>query len=84
MVVYLDNPMSHQPRVGFIVAKSVGGAVTRNMVKRRLRAASATLLDVIRGELVVRALPASASATYAQLRLDLLSLIERANSRSSE
>jgi ribonuclease P protein component len=61
------------PQVGFVVSKAVGNAVHRNRVKRRLRHAAATHLDVLPdGALaVVRALPASSSATFAQLDRDV-------------
>lgn len=64
------------PRAGFIVSKAVGNAVTRNVVKRRLRAIVTELFDRDFGievadgsvDLVVRALPASASASFDELR----------------
>jgi ribonuclease P protein component len=61
------------PRVGLIVSKAVGDAVTRNRVKRRLRhAASAHLAELPPGSLLVlRALPAAGSASYAVLAGDL-------------
>ncbi len=61
-------------RFGFIVSKAVGGAVTRNLVKRRLRAVAASgLLGGYRGaDVVVRAMPGAAEADYAQLQADLL------------
>jgi ribonuclease P protein component len=34
-----EGPMTEQPRFGFTVSKKVGGAVERNRIKRRLRAA---------------------------------------------
>ena len=51
-------------RAGFVVSKAVGGAVTRNRVKRRLRhMVAARLAGQTRGvDVVVRALPAAASA----------------------
>lgn len=60
-------------RVGFVVSKAVGGAVQRNLVKRRLRAAMAEDLPELpdRAAVVVRALPAAAGSTFAQLRGDL-------------
>ena len=50
-------------RVGFVVSKAVGNAVTRNRVKRRLRHLVAAALPTLPGgvELVVRALPAAAA-----------------------
>jgi len=56
-------------RVGFVVSKAVGPAVVRGRVKRRLRAVLSSRLDVLPadGLLVVRALPAAAAATSAEL-----------------
>lgn len=60
-------------RIGFVVNKAVGGAVQRNRVHRRLRAVmAARLADLPAGSLtVVRALPASAAATYDELAVDV-------------
>ncbi|MGL5405939.1 MAG: ribonuclease P protein component [Propionibacteriaceae bacterium] len=62
------------PRVGFVVSKAVGGAVVRNRVKRRLRHLVAEQLSATPANLhlVVRALPASATAND-QLATDLAS-----------
>jgi ribonuclease P protein component len=51
-------------RAGFVVSKAVGGAVTRNRVKRRLRhLVAAQLPGRTQGvDVVVRALPAAATA----------------------
>jgi ribonuclease P protein component len=61
------------PRVGFIVGRAVGPAVTRNRVKRRLRhLARARLHRLDPGTvLVVRALPAAATASGATLGAEL-------------
>lgn len=59
-------------RVGLVVSKAVGNAVTRNSVKRRLRhLAAACLADTPPGtDLVVRALPRAAQEPVT-LRTDL-------------
>jgi len=73
------NQLGH-PRVGFAVSSKVGGAVRRNLVKRRLRMiagerlrASAEAVD-----LVVVARPAAAAAAFAELREELIALLEAA------
>jgi len=56
-------------RFGFIVSKSVGNAVTRNLIRRRLKSiADRTLRGGLSGvDIVFRALPASAQAPFAEL-----------------
>ena len=51
------------PRVGFVVSKAVGNAVTRNRVKRRLRHLCRPLVDELEDGtvVVVRARPAAAT-----------------------
>jgi ribonuclease P protein component len=60
-------------RVGFVVSKAVGDAVTRNRVKRRLRHLAREHVSSLPGSavLVVRALPAAATATTEELAGDL-------------
>ena len=66
-----DEPAT--TRVGFVVSKNVGGSVVRHTVTRRLRAQlNARLHQLPDASLVVvRALPASSSASSAQLGADL-------------
>jgi ribonuclease P protein component len=68
-----QEPAPTGPVVGFVVSKAVGGAVTRNLVKRRLRhlARERTGWLPPHGMLVVRALPAAAEASYVELAREL-------------
>jgi len=75
LVVHLaeDRTAGGSAHVGFVVAKSVGNAVTRNRVKRRLRALVSHRIDQLPdgGRLVVRALPAAADLESPALGQDL-------------
>lgn len=66
-------------QVGFVVSKAVGSAVVRNLVKRRLRHLARERLVSLPGSavLVVRALPASAAASYGSLGADFDSALAR-------
>ena len=66
-------------RFGFIVAKTVGGAVQRNRVRRRLKAACLALLDRVPpgNDVVIRALPGSSEASWEILRSEISESLER-------
>lgn len=66
-------------RAGFVVSKAVGGAVQRNLVKRRLRHLVRDRLSLLPpGSLVVvRALPGAGAADHAQLARDLDAALRR-------
>jgi ribonuclease P protein component len=69
-VLYVrKNPEGGQPRFGFIVAKTVGNAVTRNLVRRRLKAIcySSLASSAPGSDIVIRALPPSATAPWPDL-----------------
>ena len=80
LLVEGPDPAGAGPRAGFVVSKAVGNAVTRNHVQRRLRHLVREQLDSLprSGVLVVRALPASAGATSAELRTDLTRCLQQA------
>lgn len=61
------------PRAGFVVSKAVGNSVVRHRVTRRLRHMVGGRLAALPADslLVVRALPAAATATSAELAADL-------------
>lgn len=67
-------------KVGFVVSKSVGNSVVRHRITRQLRHLMRDRLSQFSpGSLVaVRALPAAAGATSAQLGSDLDRAIQRA------
>jgi ribonuclease P protein component len=79
----LVRPDALQPReparVGFVVSRAVGSAVTRNRVKRRLRELMRGYLQSLPGGslLVVRANAAAAYASQPDLAADLDSVISR-------
>jgi len=66
-------------RVGFIVAKSVGNAVTRNLVTRRLRSIGHDLVVARpRGvDLVIRALPRTDGVSWTTLQSEIVNGFER-------
>jgi ribonuclease P protein component len=88
LVVHLVTPYvdkatnrysNESARVGFVVSKAVGPAVTRNRVKRRLRHLMRDRVGSLgQGSLlVVRAQPAAAAASSADLAAELDRCLER-------
>ena len=75
-----DDADTADCRVGFVVSKAVGNSVVRNRTQRKLRHLMRDRLGVFPpGSLVVvRAQPAAASATGAELGAELDRLIPRA------
>ncbi|MFN2318488.1 MAG: ribonuclease P protein component [Dermatophilaceae bacterium] len=73
-----DSRAVRPPRVGFVVSKAVGGAVTRNLVKRRLRAQVAGALPRVPAgvDLVIRAQPAAAGVSSSVLGAELRRLLD--------
>jgi ribonuclease P protein component len=83
LVLHLARPDDvGPPRIGFVVSRAVGNAVTRNRVKRRLRELVRARRECLAtgSLLVVRALPPSAGASYAELRSDLARCLSRVTS----
>ncbi|MFN2494898.1 MAG: ribonuclease P protein component [Pseudonocardiaceae bacterium] len=81
VVVHLARSGDPQasPRVGFVVGRTVGGAVVRHRVQRRLRHLMRGRLGALPGGalVVVRALPAAALASSAALAEDLDAALRR-------
>ena len=87
VVHLLVTPGSDAPaRVGLVVSKAVGSAVVRTRVKRRLRHQVAPLLAMLpTGSIVVlRAQPAAATATSAELAEELRAGVVRCLERTPE
>jgi ribonuclease P protein component len=72
------------PRVGLVVAKSVGNAVVRHRVARRLRHVAYTVLDDLdpADRVVIRALPGSRRAASARLQRELADALGRIRTRA--
>ncbi len=83
LVAYFESaasePEAGPPRVGFVVGKTVGGAVARNAVTRRLRAVARDRLHRLPAgsALVLRALPSAATADHTRLSTDLDACLDR-------
>jgi ribonuclease P protein component len=67
------GPCSEPPRVAYSVGRKVGGAVVRNRVRRRLRAATRVHADeLVSGRAyLVSASGGAASSSYAELSASL-------------
>ena len=80
VVAYAARRADEQRLVGYIVSKAVGPAVRRHKVTRRLRAIMASQLDALPtgSGVVIRALPASAEASFATLHRAVTKTVDRA------
>ncbi|MFE4724892.1 ribonuclease P protein component [Microbacterium sp. NPDC056736] len=79
-VTYVSRVVTDGPaRFGFIVSRQVGGAVMRNTVRRRLKALCFESLGSVApgSDVVIRALPSAASASFAELRTDVTKCLPR-------
>jgi ribonuclease P protein component len=76
-IAYLDRVVpGDDARFGFIVSRAVGGAVERNRVRRRLKAACYSLLaDAPARAVVIRALPSAARADWDELRAEVAAAV---------
>lgn len=77
LVLYTAKINEEPTLIGFIVSKAVGNAVTRNKTKRRLREQIARFVteNPTGYTIVIRALPAAASASYTEIASDLESAL---------
>ncbi|WP_141916513.1 ribonuclease P protein component [Klugiella xanthotipulae] len=85
-VGYLVSAEGDAPaRFGFIVSRAVGMAHTRNLVRRRLKAITAEFVaEGLSGvDVVYRAYPQAASASFDQLHEDLRRSLEKSRTVTS-
>lgn len=74
-LIYAKNT---QKRVGFSVSKKVGGAVVRNLVKRRMRECLRPMLPELKnGFYVIIAHPSCAERTFLQLKSSVDSMLRK-------
>lgn len=76
-----DQESEPGPRIGLVVGKSVGSAVQRHRVARRLRhVARSVITELDPGDrIVIRALPGSRNAISARLEQELRAGLTRAH-----
>jgi ribonuclease P protein component len=87
MVIYLKtDSISAPPRFGFVVSKSVGSAVDRNLIKRRLRSAIRNSLKSFQNgqNLVIRALPGVKFKTWTELETEISESVAQAAKRGHD
>ena len=85
LVIYTRRSLAERPpRVGFIVSKAVGNAVVRNLVRRRFKATVSVLVaDLAPGtDIVMRALPAAAQASWASLSTEITQILRKDMARA--
>ena len=74
-LIYARNA---QKRVGFSVSKKVGGAVVRNLVKRRLRECVRPLLPEMKsGFYVIIAHPSCTQSSFLQLKTSVNAMLSK-------
>ena len=88
LVIYVrrgDDALADAPKVGLIVSRSVGSAVQRHRLARRLRHAARGVLSKLDPSeyMVIRALPSSRDVGSARLTDELRAGLRRIESGSS-
>ena len=78
--VLVSEGPGEQSRIGIIVSKSVGTAVKRNLVKRRIRSIANEFIQQLNKEvdILMIANPAIVKADYQQLRIAITTCLRKA------
>lgn len=74
-VLHVTPGEAASSRFGFIVTKQVGNAVVRNRIRRRMSEIVRASMPTDRVDVVVRALPAAATADFATLSAAITPLL---------
>lgn len=79
LVVHARREDNGGPRIGLVVSKSVGSAVQRHRVSRRLRHVARNVLPELDpgDRVVIRALPSSSTAISVRLEQQLRKALQR-------
>jgi ribonuclease P protein component len=83
-VVYvIQRHGAASPRFGFIVSKAVGNAVTRNLIRRRLKSVCRSIMNSVPpdADVVIRALPSARECSWTGLRSEVLTAVGKGFSR---
>ena len=83
-IVYCTQRAGTEPaRFGFVVAKTVGNSVTRNLMRRRLRSIGRELVTAgyAGADVVVRPLPGSEMLSWSSLHEEITSGIQIGTTR---
>jgi len=80
VLVYIPNNMEYS-RAAFVASKAVGNAVTRNLIKRRMKACLASSWSNVKSgwDLVFYARAACAIASYNELQEAISVLLKKAD-----
>jgi ribonuclease P protein component len=87
LVIYArPGSAAEAPKVGLIVARSVGSAVQRHQLARRLRHVARTVVEGLQRseQVVIRALPSSREVTSARLEQELQAGLRRIEATGSK
>ena len=83
VLYFAPRSAGEDSRFGFVVTKAVGGSVTRNLMRRRLRAVAneAVVTGSTATDVVVRPLPGSEKLDWVTLHQEILQAIEKGTRR---